>query len=58
MTINRFARLMRFVRDPRGAEVTELGIVLALIVAGAIGTIVLIGPKIAAFYAATNSALP
>ena len=48
----------RFFRDEKAAEVTELGIVLALIVAGAVATIALIGPKIQAAYNATNSSLP
>ena len=38
--------IKEFVRDENAAEVTELGIVLALIVAGAVGTIALIGPII------------
>ena len=48
----------KFIRDEQGAEVTELGIVLALIVAGAVATIALIGPKIQAAYTTTNTALP
>ena len=48
----------KFFKDEQGAEVTELGIVLALIVAGAVATIALIGPKIQAAYTSTNNALP
>ena len=48
----------RFAADENAAEVTELGIVLALIVAGAVVTIGLIGPKIQAAYVTTNTALP
>jgi Flp pilus assembly pilin Flp len=48
----------RFVADEKAAEVTELGIVLALIVAGAVATIALIGPKIKNAYTNTNSNLP
>jgi Flp pilus assembly pilin Flp len=48
----------KFFKDEQGAEVTELGIVLALIVAGSVVTIALIGPKIQAAYTATNGALP
>jgi Flp pilus assembly pilin Flp len=48
----------RFLADDRAAEVTELGIVLALIVAGCVATIALIGPKIKAAYTTTNGALP
>lgn len=50
-----FARLAK---GTSGAEVSELAIVLALVVAGAVATIALIGPKIAQFYAATNNQLP
>jgi Flp pilus assembly pilin Flp len=48
----------RFFADEKAAEVTELGIVLALIVAGAVATIALIGPKIQTAYTNTNNALP
>ena len=48
----------RFFNDERAAEVTELGIVLALIVAGSVATIALIGPKIQAAYNLVNSSLP
>jgi Flp pilus assembly pilin Flp len=48
----------RFVTDDKAAEVTELGIVLALIVAGAIAIIALLGPKIQNAYTNTNSDLP
>ena len=48
----------RFVADEHAAEVTELGIVLALIVAGCVATIALIGPKIQAAYTLTNDELP
>lgn len=48
----------RFYADEKAAEVTELGIVLALIVAGAVATIALIGPKILAAYQLTNTSIP
>ena len=47
-----------FIAEEIAAEVTELGIVLALIVAGAVATIALIGPKIAQYFADLNSAVP
>ena len=50
--------LTRFVAEEKAAEVTELGIVLALIVAGAVATIALLGPKIQNAYSNTNSNLP
>jgi len=48
----------RFFSDEKAAEVTELGIVLALIVAGSVATIALIGPKIQAAYTLVNSSMP
>lgn len=47
-----------FYADEKAAEVTELGIVLALIVAGSIALIAAIGPKIAANYSSVNDKLP
>ena len=40
-----------FIAEEKAAEVTELGIVLALIVAGAVAAIALLGPIIAEYYA-------
>lgn len=48
----------RFLSDEKAAEVTELGIVLALIVAVCVAAIALIGPKIQKAYNDTNTALP
>ena len=48
----------RFAKDETAAEVTELGIVLALIVAGCVATIALIGPKVKKAYDDTNSSIP
>ena len=48
----------RFFRDEKAAEVTELGIVLALVVAASVATLALIGPKIKAAYVLTNGSLP
>jgi Flp pilus assembly pilin Flp len=50
--------IKRFFADEKAAEVTELGIVLALIVAGAVATIALIGPKIQSAYDTVNTAIP
>ncbi len=47
-----------FIAEEKAAEVTELGIVLALIVAGAVAAIVLIGPKITQYYTDLNAQLP
>jgi Flp pilus assembly pilin Flp len=48
----------RFFRDEKAAEVTELGIVLALVVAASVAILALIGPKIQAAYTLTNTSLP
>jgi Flp pilus assembly pilin Flp len=48
----------KFIRDEHGAEVTELGIVLALVVAGSVAILAAIGPKIVAAYTTTNGAIP
>ena len=45
-----------FVAEERAAEVSELAIVLGLIVAGAVATIMLIGPKVTQFFVSLNSA--
>ena len=50
--------IRRLVTRTDGAEVTELAIVLALIVAGAVAAIILMGPKITAFYMSLNGNLP
>ena len=47
----------QFVADEKAAEVTELGIVLALIVAGAVVTIAAIGKTIQNAYNTTNTNL-
>ncbi len=47
-----------FIAEEKAAEVTELAIVLALIVAGAVAVIVLIGPKITQYYTDLNAQLP
>lgn len=52
------SRWVQFVRDLRGAEVTELAMVLALIVAGAVAGIGLCGVKIQQYYGSFNSVLP
>lgn len=47
----------RFAADEKAAEVTELGIVLALIVAGAVVAIASIGPKIKTAYETVDGKL-
>ena len=50
--------ISRTLRNESGAEVTELGIVLALVVAAAVATMAAIGPKLVAAYNTVNNALP
>ncbi len=52
------AVIRRLVTRTDGAEVTELAIVLALIVAVAVPVIALLGPKIAALFTVVNNAIP
>jgi Flp pilus assembly pilin Flp len=47
-----------FVKDEKAAEVTELGIVLALIVAAAVVTVAAIGKKVQKAYTDTDTNLP
>jgi Flp pilus assembly pilin Flp len=47
----------RFFNDESGAEVTELGIVLALIVAGCVAGIAVIGPVLVTAYDTVGAAL-
>jgi Flp pilus assembly pilin Flp len=51
-------RLQKFIRDKQGAEVTELAIVLALVVAGSIGLLISIGGKLVSSYTTFNGTLP
>jgi Flp pilus assembly pilin Flp len=54
-TINEIWR--EFIRDEKAAEVTELGVVLAMLVAGAVAAITLIGPKVTKYYQDVNEQL-
>ncbi len=51
-------KVKNFLKDEQAAEVTELGIVLALVVAGSVGILALLGPKIVTAYTTTNAAVP
>ncbi len=50
--------LRKFVSSEDGAEVSELAIVLAILVAGSVGLLILIGPKVAQMYTNANAAVP
>jgi len=50
--------LANVVRDDRGTETMEWGLVCGLVVIGAIAAIVLIGPKVKTQWETINAALP
>ena len=50
--------LVRFVRDERGTETLEWGLVCGLIVVGAITAITLIGPKVTKMWNDVNAKIP
>ena len=50
--------LRRFVRDERGTETLEWGLVCGLIVVGGIAALVLIGPKITDMWGDVNNEIP
>jgi pilus assembly protein Flp/PilA len=47
--------ILQFIKEEEGAEVVEVGIWLALIVALSIGTIALIGPKVKQAFVDVNT---
>jgi Flp pilus assembly pilin Flp len=49
--------ILQFIKEEEGAEVVEVGIWLALVVALSIGTIALIGPKVKQGFVDVNTAL-
>jgi pilus assembly protein Flp/PilA len=52
------ALIKKFVVEESGQDLIEYGLLIGLITAGAIGTIVLIGPKVAAYFTTLNTNLP
>lgn len=50
--------LVRFLRDERGTETLEWGLVAGLIVVGSIAAIQAIGPKVSALWNAADSEIP
>ena len=50
--------LVNFIRDEKGTETLEWGLVCGLIVVGAIAAIALIGPKVTAIWENVNSKIP
>jgi Flp pilus assembly pilin Flp len=51
-------RLARLVRDERGTETLEWGLVCGLVVISAIAAIALIGPKVSAMWNDVNNEIP
>ena len=51
-------RLLQFLRDERGTETLEWGLICGLIVVGAIAMITLVGPKISKLWNEMNSSIP
>ena len=52
------ARFTRFVRDDRGTETLEWGLVCGVLVIGAITALALIGPKVTNMWNDMNTAIP
>ena len=50
--------MLRFIKEEEGAEVVEVGIWLALIVAGSIAIIATVGTKIKTAFTSVNTSLP
>ena len=50
--------IRRFMRDDRGTETLEWGMVCGLIIIGAIAAIVLIGPKVTDMWNDVNNEIP
>ena len=51
-------RVIRFLRDGRGTETLEWGLVCGLIVVGAIIAISMIGPKVSLMWNNVNNKIP
>jgi len=51
-------RVVRFLRDERGTETLEWGLVCGLIVVGAIIAISMIGPKVSLMWNNVNNKIP
>lgn len=48
----------KFVREESGQDLIEYGLLVGIITVGAVATIILIGPKVAAYYTNLNALLP
>jgi Flp pilus assembly pilin Flp len=52
------ALFTQFVRDDAGQDLIEYGLLIGIITAGAIAAILLIGPKVQAYFEDLNANLP
>ena len=50
--------IVRFVREEKGQDLIEYGLLIAIITAGAITAIGLIGPKVQGYFENLEAALP
>ena len=50
--------IVRFVREEQGQDLIEYGLLIAIITAGAITAISLIGPKVQGYFEDLEAALP
>ena len=50
--------IVRFIREEQGQDLIEYGLLIAIITAGAIGAIGLIGPKVQGYFETLEAALP
>ena len=50
--------IARFVHDEQGQDLIEYGLLIGIITVGAIVSIQAIGPKVATYFADTNTLLP
>ena len=48
----------RFVREEQGQDLIEYGLLVGIITVGAIGAIILIGPKVEQYFVDVNTILP
>ena len=50
--------LARFIHEDEGQDLIEYGLLAGIITAGAIASIVLIGPKVAGYFTKLNTDMP
>ena len=50
--------IVRFIREDEGQDLIEYGLLAGIITAGAIASIILIGPKVAGYFTSLNGQMP